>query len=795
MIDNRKIKTSTKIVIPIFIIAIFMSFFISFYMDGLLKKHIENFYLKSLDIVVQKNYYIVKSEYKNLFYNYGDKKDEFLEVQEVVKNETIQNLKISLENSDYNSFIIIDDEVVPLKGGIKEAYKIKKIYEQKEESLDYFISSVNFIPWKWKIIVYQSKGAFFDILNQNKYRVASFVLLMAVLIMLVIVFMIKIFMQKQITQILKNLKEISKGKYEKIKILNFYSSYELFQLISNINRTVLTLHRKKEQLETAKDYTRAILESQKNIIIVSDGERIYDANNEFFKYFDDYKNIEEFNIQNSCVCGYFESINGEEYDGHKADCIKIISQNKKQNNKVVVAYKRKRNIFNVSIKMMHNTNKYVISMNDITNMENYKNELHFNLYHNDLTRLPNRRKLSEDIEKVEGLKALIVCDLDSLKEINDFYGHSTGDMIIRIVSQRLNNFLNDCESLEDSQSLQILKKHSKLYHLGGDEFAIAIFNMDAYEESELKGLAEASLQKIQDQVLKVKNHSLFVRASMGVSIGSKNLFTQADMALKEAKAKKKDIVLYDKNSGLLEEYKENLVWIQRLEEALSEDRLVCVYQPIYCNKSKQIKKYETLVRLKDEEGSLIAPYFFLEVARKAKLYSYITKTVIKKSFEHFKDKKYSFSINISIEDIEEVTTRSYILEMLSQFPEPHRVVFELLESEQIEKYSEINEFLFKLKEYGAKVAVDDFGTGYSNFSYLLNLDIDILKIDGSLIKNLDTDANSRAVVHTIVDFCKHSNIEIVAEYVDRQEVFDKVNKMGIDYTQGYFISEPKEETL
>ena len=433
----------------------------------------------------------------------------------------------------------------------------------------------------------------------------------------------------------------------------------------------------------------------------------------------------------------------------------------------------------------------------VENINNMNNKLYFNLYHNTLTKLPNRNSLVNDIKSNNQTKTLFILDLDALKEINDFYGHETGDLVIQTIANRLVNIQTNSETLnlKENSFLKKIQKHSKTYHLGADEFAILITYKEKYQQSDIKNLAEIYSKKIQNHLIEVQNHTFPIRVSIGISTNKDNLFIQADMALQQAKENKKDIIFYNEDFGILKQYKENLKWIQKLEKAIREDRIVCVYQPIYNNKTKKIEKYETLVRIIEKDGSLITPFYFLEVAKKAKLYDHITRTVIKKSFEHFKDKPFSFSINISIEDIRNLATKKFILDSLEKFPEPHRVIFELLESEEIEKYDEVNSFIYELKKYGVKIAIDDFGTGYSNFSYILNLNVDILKIDGSLIKNLDTDADSRAVVHTIMNFCSHSNIKVVAEFVDRKELHDKVTEMGIHYTQGYYISEPKRETL
>lgn len=189
----------------------------------------------------------------------------------------------------------------------------------------------------------------------------------------------------------------------------------------------------------------------------------------------------------------------------------------------------------------------------------------------------------------------------------------------------------------------------------------------------------------------------------------------------------------------------------------------------------------------------MSPFFFLEVSKKAKLYQSITKTVIAKSFKKFENSKHAVSINITTEDILSLGVRDFIIQKLSESAGKVKVIFEIVESDGIENYEEVSKFIADAKKYGAEIAIDDFGTGYSNFEHILRLKVDYIKIDGSLIKNLHIDKHSAVIVETIVSFAKKLGIKTVAEFVHSKDVIDKVASMGIDYSQGFYLSEPKEE--
>ncbi len=240
-----------------------------------------------------------------------------------------------------------------------------------------------------------------------------------------------------------------------------------------------------------------------------------------------------------------------------------------------------------------------------------------------------------------------------------------------------------------------------------------------------------------------------------------------------------------------ESAKKNFDVISMVKNAIETNNIVSYFQPIVDNKTKQIHKYESLVRLIDQNGKIISPYFFLDISKKGTYYAQITNIVLANSFKALTKVTEDISINLSALDIELPSTQEYIFELLDKYKEhTSRVVFELLEDEGIKNLTTISTFINKVKSYGVKIAIDDFGAGYSNFERLLDYQPDILKIDGSLIKNILTDKYSLSIVKTIVSFAKEENIQTVAEFVETKEVFDILKELGIDYTQGYYFGKP-----
>jgi EAL domain-containing protein (putative c-di-GMP-specific phosphodiesterase class I) len=191
-------------------------------------------------------------------------------------------------------------------------------------------------------------------------------------------------------------------------------------------------------------------------------------------------------------------------------------------------------------------------------------------------------------------------------------------------------------------------------------------------------------------------------------------------------------------------------------------------------------------------NELLSPFFFIELSKKFKLYPNITKNIIEKAFNDFKDMDYGFSINFSYIDINNEEILEFFYKKLEENKETaKKLTIEILETENIGSYSELVIFRNKIKEYGCSLAIDDFGSGYSNWIDILNLQPDYIKIDGSLIQNLLTNQGNINLVKTIVTFAKDNNFKTIAEFVSNEELSILVRELGIDYSQGFFFAQPE----
>ncbi|MFW3426400.1 EAL domain-containing protein [Aliarcobacter butzleri] len=416
--------------------------------------------------------------------------------------------------------------------------------------------------------------------------------------------------------------------------------------------------------------------------------------------------------------------------------------------------------------------EYVAIRHEITDLVLKTEELKRNLRLDSLTNIGNRYKLIEDVSKSVN-PCISILDIVSFSDVNDFFGYKTGDSVLKIVARKIEELLID-------------KENYKVYRDHSDTFCIVAENED--RDKFIKNIDEIS-KTIGKVPIVIKSRELYVQLSYVFSFESKENLLETANIIKRYSHANKNIIIYDKALELEKDYEKNIFWTLKIKKALDEDKIVPYFQPIYNLKTNKIEKYEALVRLIDG-NNVISPYYFLDISKKSKQYLQLTKTMIQKTFDYFKDKDFEFSINLTFEDIKSEYISSFIIELLKEYKIGHRVVFEIVESEEIDNFRKINEFFVTIREYGCKIAIDDFGSGYSNFEYLAKLNVDYIKIDGSLIKDILINKSSQNIVSMLVNFAKGQKVKTIAEFVSNKDILNKVRELGIDYVQGYYIKEP-----
>ena len=427
-----------------------------------------------------------------------------------------------------------------------------------------------------------------------------------------------------------------------------------------------------------------------------------------------------------------------------------------------------------------NIEEFIAIRHDITKVYEQK-KLIEEQFIDELTLLPNRQKLLKDF-KDNKIQKIAMININSFRDINNFYGFEAGDLVLKKFSQILLDKISKNINLD-------------LYRVANDVFAICTKNKDNLKE--IRDICTNIIEYFSLHPILINNNSFYLSISIGVARNCKdsavqnNLLSKAEYALRIAKKRDISILFLDENIELYNKLKENKKLIEELKNALISNNLLIYGQKLINNISKK-EKYEILMRVKLEDGSILTPYSFLKEAKKAKLYLGMTRMLVKKACEYFKGKDIDFNLNLTLEDIKDQYTMDFIVNAMEKTNTAKQITFEIVESEGIESFTEVSNFIKKAKKLGCKIAIDDFGTGYSNFEYIIKLDVDYIKIDGSLIKNINTDNNLYLTVQTIVGFAKALKIKTVAEFVHNEEVLNCVKNLDIDYSQGFFIDEPKE---
>jgi len=412
-------------------------------------------------------------------------------------------------------------------------------------------------------------------------------------------------------------------------------------------------------------------------------------------------------------------------------------------------------------------------------------------YTDQLTGLPNRARLLLDLEH-QRKNTLILVNIDRFRELNSIFGNDCGDAVLQSLTESIAAFCRDYNHADNA----------RLYRLSGDEFVLLGF---AWSKEFLTGFLRQLSDFLQEQHLQWQDQDISITATIGAAsqhdAGAINdnspdiVISHATAALKIARHTSRHYAIYNSKQDVERVYEQNLFWARQLKQALQQDRIVPWFQPIIDNQNGQISKYECLIRMIDPDNEVISPGVFLPVASKLRLDSLLTRVMVEKSFQKFAKLNYEFSINLSYRDLLDTELIQFIFEKLKTYHVGERLIFEILESDGIDNYNEVRQFIDKAKSFGCKIAIDDFGSGYSNFEHLLRLNVDLIKIDGSLIKNLNEDQSAIVVTRGVVQFARSLGIKTVAEFVHCEAVQNQVQALGIDFSQGAYFSMPQAELV
>jgi diguanylate cyclase (GGDEF)-like protein len=403
------------------------------------------------------------------------------------------------------------------------------------------------------------------------------------------------------------------------------------------------------------------------------------------------------------------------------------------------------------------------------------------MYTDELTGLYNRFGLLNELEKKES-NILFVVDIDNFKTYNEVYGIEEGNKIIIKFSEYL-------QKLQDKYNYQV-------FRLGGDQFALLYENRlienDAFVDEVDRVLFEIKQEKF---LIELSNVTISLTATIGIALLQENSLNKAMMALAHSKSNNIPYTVYSAKIDRKKEFENTIYWIEEIKKALDTSSIVPYFQPIV-DRDNQVIKYEVLMRLvqtlEDGTQKVVSPFFFLETAMKSKLYFALTERMITQSFEAMAHKKEDFSLNLTFEDMNNRSLMEFLERLIVDYAVGDRLILEVVESQNIKNSDAIQELLRSFRMYGVRIAIDDFGSGYSNFENILMIEPDFIKIDGSLIKNIDHDEKSLTLTKAIVGFSHQMGIKVVAEYIYNEKIYTIANNLDVDEFQGYYFSEPLE---
>jgi diguanylate cyclase (GGDEF)-like protein len=399
-------------------------------------------------------------------------------------------------------------------------------------------------------------------------------------------------------------------------------------------------------------------------------------------------------------------------------------------------------------------------------------QLEYQAYHDKLTKLFNRTYLEK--LTTQNSFSIIMLDINNLSYINMAYGFEVGDkLLVKVANILKENF--------DAHST---------YHLYSDEFAL-LFQEKIDFEKKIKQIQNY----FHDKTIQIETITLHISFSYGAACDKDKIIRNSSLALKKAKKNGKDrFHIFDEKTDSID-YAKREAFISThnlLCKALEDDRIVPYFQGIRSNKTNKITKFEVLARIENNTQA-ISPKQFLEAAQLSGFLPNITKVMIDKSFKIMAEYDYSFSINITEDDLSRNYLCDYLNEKSIQYGiNPQRVIIEILEGiSAIGKKNNIQQ-LQQIKSNGYALAIDDFGAEYSNFERTLELNIDFIKIDSKYIKDIDVNPRSYNVAKSIAFFAKQSGIPCIAEFVHSASVQKIVEELEIEFSQGYYFSEPSK---
>ncbi|MBT8103217.1 MAG: EAL domain-containing protein [Gammaproteobacteria bacterium] len=441
----------------------------------------------------------------------------------------------------------------------------------------------------------------------------------------------------------------------------------------------------------------------------------------------------------------------------------------------------------------------VMVFHDVSKETRLFRQLSYQASHDTLTGLVNRREFENHLiraldtvrEDNEESHGLLYVDLDQFKVVNDTFGHNAGDALLRQLTDLIQGSI---------RSTDILSR------LGGDEFGILLERCDEKRAIEV---AESIRGSIEGYRFEWQGSFTTIRCSIGIvlvtneSADAADIMSAADVACYSAKDMGRNQIHLYKDSDASMRHEE-MKWVSKITSAVEDNRLELFFQPIIGigkENGKGRGHYELLLRMRDENGNLVSPDQFIPSAERYNLMSTLDRWVVRQALTELADRsttgeaRYTLAINLSGTSLSEDRFLEFVIDELKKHDLPKGAIcFEITETAAISNLSRVIHFMQALKKLGCKFSLDDFGSGLSSFTYLKNLPVDYLKIDGHFIRNVVEDVVDESMVRAIREVGHAMGIETIAERVETKQVLQKLGSLGVEFAQGYYIARPAPVT-
>ena len=441
-----------------------------------------------------------------------------------------------------------------------------------------------------------------------------------------------------------------------------------------------------------------------------------------------------------------------------------------------------------------NITHFVAIQEDVTESKRIREETNYQASHDLLTGLVNRREFEVRLKRVvdsakreRDSHALCFLDLDQFKVVNDTCGHVAGDELLRQVGSLMQ---------------ENIRSRDTLARLGGDEFAILMEHCGIVQANHA---AEHVIRALEDFRFHWEEHTFTIGVSIGLAIidqhtkDSQEILSQVDSACYAAKdAGRNRIEVHTENSERLKQRKGEIKWSSEISDALDNDRFLLYVQPIVpiLNNDLDIG-YEVLLRLKMKDGTIVPPGAFLPAAERYNSATRIDRWVVHHTLQWLSchaDQLHhvrSIAINLSGQSLGDEAVLDYIIQQFESSDVPaEKIKFEITETAAIANLQDATVFMKTLSKFGCQFALDDFGSGLSSFAYLKNLQVDVLKIDGMFVKDMLDDPIDYEMVKSINQIGHVMGLETIAEFVENDQILEKLREIGVDYVQGYHLGKP-----